>query len=563
MDKNSEHQFEGVNQGWHQFYAAKFCGGDEDCAEALRTLLTKLIERKSYKGFCADFAKNLNLIVSQVVSNETYYDNLDERIAIAKASLVSDYSGFIRYQKTRILYQTKLIPTFEHMIGVKVQGLLESGNTTVLVDGVGVEVPEVKQHIVKHMEDKDEKYKLQDDLPTMLISEGSSKSYEFVEGKPQNEIKVEGTDGESYVKFIQEFPKEIVMKKYVETLKSTMSSKSSEIPIVVSDDGKKVFKNVVLPKVAKYFLDANHFFNCNDIGNAINLRFGVDGQDKTGAQLKREFLEAISRKGEKPKAVLCNATWLDRNVFDHILDYIPLYTGFKGAAWILVYAPGGKVCNNLEVYKSVMNMVQKMAKFYGLWIRSGCKVTGMQGYLEGALKLDKDKNVYGQAVHFNVKEWCTPLIIESFKEGTLFTLSGEQNIFGTSTEDEDLSKLVTRDKEFVYERTKIQDRDEDIEGTSPHHRLKKGSSGLKHALDKKRLSKIKRKKEKEKEKLDRKKSIKDRDKRGKRKEKEEEEDDDDESSISESDEEEPGGDSSEDREDDQDEQIYEIGGVFN
>jgi len=474
----------GMKQGYHHWYAAKYFGGDHECAEAFMLLMDKLVETKKHKAFVSDFTQNLHIIVDEL-KNPEYYDDLDDEIKIKEHHLIGTYDKFVNYKKSRIVMMEKLGPTWSGMEKKEVICVKEGNGFKFVVQDKEVSVMEMKKDITDYLKSNNEDYKMQDDKKTIFVSEITQKSYSEVEGKDLKDLSVDKkTSAEVVVNFVENMKDNVVGKDYTEVLKKNLTSKQNEIPIPFENsEGVKDFVNLVLPRVTKNFMNHEHYLHNQDIAEAVVKRYNLDGSNKTALMLQHEFMKnlEIQNPDEMPNAMLFNPSWLETINFEKIKQYCPIYTGYKSCAWMLIRIDGYPGCLNKETLKLILTMVLKMAKFYGLWVRGGLKSSRLSKYVSDVLKLT-DKKVYGFALHCNIAEWVKPVIIQKFKETSLFTVKEDMDIFDDDFEVKDIEKIFDdyTGPGFEPEKKKL-DRDEGELNEEEKPKRGKNNQGVKRA----------------------------------------------------------------------------------
>jgi len=492
-----------MKQGYHQWYSAKYFDRDESCAEALRILMDKLVANKRHKPFIADLTQNLHIIVSEL-SDPNYYNDLDEKISIKDYNLVSTYDKFVGYKKSRIIMMQKLIPTFSSLEKKEVICYKEGDSIKFKTLDKEVTPVEMKKEITEHLKGNNEEYKIEDNKKDIFIAEISCKSYAYVETTKSENISVEKkVSAEAVVNFIENIKENVIDPQYSELLSKSMTSKQNEIPISYKNkEGKKDYVQLVLPNIIKHFMNKEHYFNNQDVAEALVARFDLDGSDKSALMLEQEFIRNLEpdNQDEMPSAMLFNPSWLERCNFEKISRYCPIYTGYKSCAWVLKRVDGYPGCMNKETLKMLLTMIMKFAKFYGLWVRGGLQSNRISRYINDVLRLTR-KKVYGFALHENLEEWIKPLEIRKFKESSLFTVKEDTDIFDDPIDVKDFDSIFDgyTGPSFVKDDKKKLDRDEGELDEKEKPKRGKNNHGLKRAK-KKMIDKHEKKKKKKKSK---------------------------------------------------------------
>jgi hypothetical protein len=427
-----------------QWYAARYFDSDlEDYADSLLHIFQglKKSDRKG-KGFIADLTKNFHLIMEEL-DDPQYLADRPKKVTLSKAQVISTYDKFVNYRKDRVVPLTKIVPTYENIIGQNLKAVMDNGKVVIVTaEDKEVKIEEIKTKVIEQIVQRSEEPKILDNYKTHFVSEVADKPYEAVAGKAIETISVENkVSAQVLVDFAHNMPKEINSVMFQEKLKHSITTISNEIPIPVRTKDNVDFVNLTLPRITKNFMNKNSYVHSQDIAKALAKKYECEIGDRSSKEVETEFFKyMVIEKEQRPPNLLFNPSWLEKVAFEEISTYVPIYTGLQMCPWILASDVKFPECKNKESYKQLLSMIIKMAKFYGLWIRGGMVAGKVKDYIEKKLCLTS-KRMYGYAIHTNISVWISKINIEHFRESPAFTVKVNLDFF-----DEDVF-----DREAVFD----------------------------------------------------------------------------------------------------------------
>lgn len=458
---NIPSKFGEAKVAWHHWYAARYARGDENVAKSLRVIMRSMMQEKSLSAFLTDFTESAKNIAKELEENPNYYESKDQEPLILKGMLVGKYVNFANYEKFKNISVDRVLPTVAAIRHEPVAVKMTQGRMQCVVGSACVSFAEMKKIMAKQLEEENIKHVMQDKSTAILVSEVSGNTYEKVEKKLPIEVSVEDkTSAKVVVDFVKDIKNVAKDKTYSDYLAKSLSNNRTEIPIVTKDE--KVL--LTLPVVMKNFLVPGRIVNQSDVAQAIQESYGLVSAGKTDATMKQECITALNAQ-EMPEALLYNTSWLEQMDIRKIQQYVPVFIGSKNCSWLMLKTDNSSYKPSKDMLKNIYVMIQKFAKFFGLWLRGGLSGKLMETYLERALGYNCAKS-YGYVLHTNLKVWCGDYIIDKFKAMGVVKNKNLDDFYLPVDPNFNFAEYVDKDEDYIpFEDDTISFLDRDAEST--------------------------------------------------------------------------------------------------
>jgi hypothetical protein len=418
-----------MNQGFHHFFAAKYCNFDPRAGQAFGYFMTMLVKSGKQKEFIADISKNMKLIVEDLKEVD-YVARRPKEITLEPMNVITQYDGYSNWQHDKVLSMAKVLST---AVEIKPEITVNIINSNIqIVDNENViDIERAEAIVEQYGYTKGYTIKVEKEIPKIIVAEAAKISYEEV--KDLSLVSVEDIiSGSDYYQFVVNCgsgKKFLSNKTYMERLRGCLTSKDAAIPVIIETQKGDASMSLTLPKILRNFMNPHKILHSQDIAKAMIKEEGLVIEEVSGPIALQQFMTAIK---ESPAKVLFNASWLDDDVYEFVKTYIPYFTGCKGRNFILMTAKDYMV-GSLKLYKLLLNSIQKVAKIYGLCLRAGMAGANIRLYIN-RLVGTKD-TAFANAIRANLVFWSKDLYNVELNETAAFTVDDTASQFDTGEID--------------------------------------------------------------------------------------------------------------------------------
>jgi len=208
------------------------------------------------------------------------------------------------------------------------------------------------------------------------VSELAGGSYDVVESKKPEVISCEKITSVAIV--VNELKKwnDLVQEgKFGTILKPNIGSVSNNVAVTYTVNGVKVSKEFSFSRVLKYFLDPGHRLHHQDVARAMTESLNVPYVSKTPDAYCTEFKVMLANKFEDIDRYAFSDSWADAKDFniDDLNNFIPVFTGLESVPFVMLRSERQIVWSDSKKFHRCCNLIRKIAKMLGLWIRMGMR----------------------------------------------------------------------------------------------------------------------------------------------------------------------------------------------
>jgi len=363
-------------QGVAHWFVARYLGGDEDMLGTIQDLFEVLVAKKTLVQFASDITKS-KIGIQRDIGSKELSGKTTKKLAISKISLVSmgDYHTYSGMRNDRVIQSNDVVSTYDEVVA-PVETQIKDGLMSFIVHDEPVIFSSMVKKVEECFEEKSIEVKSLVSKDVIFVSELAGSNYDIVQNKKPEIISCEKITSVSVVVNEMSKWKDLAKEgKFVNVLKPNIQSVSSNVAIKYTINDVKITKEFSFSKVLRYFLDPGHRLHHQDIAHALALSLGVPYVSKTSETYHTEFKDMLAKKFEGVDRYAFSDAWVDVKDFDidDLNSFIPVWTGVDSIPFVMIKEDKEIVWGDVKRFHRCCNLVRKMAKMLGLWIRMGMK----------------------------------------------------------------------------------------------------------------------------------------------------------------------------------------------
>lgn len=363
-------------QGVAHWFVARYLGGNEDMLESIQDMFEVLVANNTLVQFATDITKS-KISIKRDIGSKDLSGKVVKKIAISKLSTVSlgDYNTYSGMRNDRVVQSNDIVSTYNEVVST-VETILKDGIMTFSVEDGPVVFSSMVKKVEECFEEKNIDVKILANKETIFVSELAGGSYDVVESKKPEVISCEKITSVAIVVNELKKWKDLVQEgKFGTILKPNIGSISNNVAVTYTVNGVKVSKEFSFSRVLKYFLDPGHRLHHQDVARAMAESLNVPYVSKTPDAYCTEFKVMLENKFEDINRYAFSDSWADAKDFniDDLNDFIPVFTGLDSVPFVMLRSERKIVWGDSKKFHRCCNLIRKIAKMLGLWIRMGMR----------------------------------------------------------------------------------------------------------------------------------------------------------------------------------------------
>jgi len=410
------------------FYVAKYMKGDFKLLESVCDVLESLARNGALKSFGTDLVTSAGLL-TQEMNIPNYRDRLKDEINISKITLAccGSFKEFIGFRTYKSITNKQIIPSYNSLLGKDVTCVVENGILVHKMEGVEITHKEMTSQVQEAFIKREVDTVVFNEREPMLVSEVAKIEYSMVKGLDVAEVSCENKGNvKMVIDSVARLREDVISGAFSSVLKDNMSTMAPDVKLKVNKNGKDTMVSYVFPTILEYFLDPLHRLNSQDIPRVMIRDYGFEHTNITAEERKLNFSLAYERGFEGLPYFLFSDSWIVENLDDSAKfnNFVPVYTGYHAAPFVMVRTDFQFKWRDMKYMRGCMNVLRKVAKILGIWMRAGLLPSVFKKYLCSVCVL-KSSNPMSAAIISSLDLWMRRYEITEYIEGSVLKKSDE------------------------------------------------------------------------------------------------------------------------------------------